>query len=162
MKKSLYKITEEAINIASLLEEGELTEEINNALILNQNELQEKAIDYGYAIKSVYDDITAIDEEIKRLNALKSGKQKAVNRMKEAISNAMLINGIQKIDSSTLKLYFRRSESVEVDSIEQLPEYYQKSKTTVTADKTRIKSDIKDGKNIEGARIIENFNLQIK
>ncbi len=37
------------------LEEGELTPEMELALHINQSELQEKAINYAYAIKSIED-----------------------------------------------------------------------------------------------------------
>jgi len=40
--KSLYIISEEARNLASLLEEGELSQEMELALVINQSELQEK------------------------------------------------------------------------------------------------------------------------
>jgi uncharacterized coiled-coil DUF342 family protein len=92
--KSLYQISREAQEIASQLEEGELTPELENALVITQNELQNKAINYGYAIKSVEDDVTAIQEEIKRLQGLKSVKENAIDRMKEAISTAMIGFGI--------------------------------------------------------------------
>lgn len=162
MKKSLYQITREAAEIASQLEEGELTPELENALVISQTELQEKAINYAYAIKGVEDDVTAINEEIKRLQAMKASKQTAIDRMKEAITTAMQINGIEKVTSPTLNLSFRRSESVEVDQIETISEKYRITKTTVSPDKTAIKKAIKAGETIEGARIIENYNLQIK
>jgi hypothetical protein len=162
MKKSLYNITREAIELASQLEEGELTPEMETALSINQNELQEKAINYAYAIKSMEDDVTAINEEIKRLQAIKTAKSNAAERMKESISNAMEIYGIDKVTSPTLNLSFRKSESVEVDLVEALSNDFKIVKTTVTADKLAIKQAIKQGENITGARIVEKFNLQIK
>ena len=162
MKKSLYNITAEALELVSALEEGELTPELETALIINQNELQEKAINYGYAIKSMEDDVTAIAEEIKRLQAIKTAKNNAVDRMKESISNAMNLYGIQKVSSPTLNLSFRKSETVEVDFIDFLPDNLKIIKTTVTADKIAIKKAIKEGQLITGAFSKENFNLQIK
>ena len=161
-KKSLYNISKEMQEIASQLEEGELTPELENSLIISQNELQEKAINYGYAIKSAEDDVTAINEEIKRLQAIKTSKTTAIDRMKEAISNAMQLHGIEKVTSPTLNLSFRKSESVEVDNISQLNARFLSEKVTVSADKTRIKEAIKQGENVEGARININYNLQIK
>jgi hypothetical protein len=160
--KSLYKITEEAVIIASQLENGEATPELENALVILQSELQEKAINYAYVVKSFEDDVLAINEEIKRLTAIKTAKVNAMDRMKESVKNAMLINRVEKVSSPTLNLSLRRSESIEVDSLDQLPEYFKTVKTSVSADKIRIKKAIQDGQNVEGARIIENFNLQIK
>lgn len=162
MKKNLYQITQEIQEIAYQLEEGELTTELENALVISQTELQEKAINYGYAIKSVEDDVTAISDEIKRLQAMKSSKQNAIDRMKEAISTAMRVNGIEKVTSPTLNLSFRKSESVEVDDVKFLIDKYVIEKVTFSPDKTAIKKAIKSGENIKGARIIENYNLQIK
>ena len=161
-KKSLYNISKEMQEIASQLEEGELTPELENALIISQNELQEKAINYGYAIKSLDDDLTAINEEIKRLQAIKTSKATAIDRMKEAISNAMQLHGIEKVTSPTLNLSFRKSESIEIDNISQIDARFLNEKVTVSADKTRIKEAIKQGENVEGARISINYNLKIK
>jgi hypothetical protein len=162
MKKSLYNITAEALELVSALEEGELTPELEIALIINQNELQEKAINYGYAIKSMEDDVTVIAEEIKRLQAIKTAKNNAADRMKYAIETAMKLYGIQKVSSPTLNLSFRKSETVEIDFITFLPNDFKVIKTTVTADKIAIKKAIKEGQHITGAFIKENFNLQIK
>lgn len=150
------------MEIASQLEEGELTPEIESQLVIAQSELQEKAINYGYAVKSLEDDVTAINEEIKRLQAIKTSKANAIDRMKEAVSNAMQLHGIEKVESPTLNLSFRKSEAIEVDNIDQLSDDLKAVKTTVSADKTIIKQAIKDGKEVQGARLVINYNLQIK
>jgi hypothetical protein len=74
----------------------------------------------------------------------------------------MLSAGIDKIESSLFKLSLRRSESVEVISIDQLPESLTVVKKTVSADKLKIKEQIKNGIHVEGAVLVENFNLTIK
>lgn len=159
---NLYKLTQEASYLASLLEEGELTTELEQALVINQNELQEKAINYVKVIKNLEADSDAIDAEIKRLKAMKEAKDNAIDRMKEAVRNAMLVSGIDKIESSLFKLSLRRSEAVEVVNIDQLPEMLTTVKKTVSADKVKIKEAIKSGLTVEGAVLTENFSLQIK
>ena len=104
----------------------------------------------------------AIDSEIKRLKAMKEAKDNAIDRMKEAVRNAMLVSGIDKIESSLFKLSLRRSEAVEVVNIDQLPEMLTTVKKTVSADKVKIKEAIKSGLTVEGAVLVENFSLQIK
>lgn len=159
---NLYTLTTQAKEIALLLEEGEFTQEIEQALIINQEQLQEKAINYTYVIKNFEADSQAIDNEIKRLKAMKLAKDGAIDRMKEAVRNAMLSSGIDKIESSLFKLSLRRSEAVEVFNIDQLPESLVTVKKTVSADKVKIKEAIKSGLTVEGANLIENYNLQIK
>lgn len=158
--KTMYSISMEALNIASALEEGELSPELESALVINQNELQEKSINYGYVIKDAENHISLIDAEIKRLQEMKRIQSNKVERLKETVLNAMNIYGIEKINSPFLNISIRKSESVEIG--EGLPLEYQMSKTTFVPDKTRIKNAIKSGENIIGATIKENQNLQIK
>jgi len=159
---TLFNITARAQQLARALEEDDLTPELENELVINQNELQEKGINYAYAIKSLESDIDIIDNEMKRLRALKEAKTNAIDRMKDAVVNAFQIYGITEVKSATLKLSLRRSEAVEVVNIDQLPESLVTVKKTVSADKLKIKEAIKAGQNVEGANLIENYSLQIK
>jgi hypothetical protein len=159
---NLYEITREAQELAFLLETDELTPELEAALLINQDQLQTKAGNYAKVIANIQSDADAIDTEIKRLKAMKDTKDRSINRLKEALRDAMLVSGIDKIESSLFKLSLRRSEAVEVDVVEALPNAFQNVKNVVTADKVAIKEAIKRGENVMGARIIENFNLQIK
>lgn len=160
--KSLYVISQEAIDLASKLEEGEFTPEMESSLIINQTELQEKAINYGYVIKSFESDVSVIDEEIKRLQAIKKAKSGAIDRMKESVLNAMNIYGIQKVESPTLNLSIRKSKSVDIIFEGVIDDKFKKEKITVSIDKTAIKKAIESGETVEGAVIKENDNLQIK
>ena len=159
---NLYEITREAQELASLLETEELTPELEEMLVINQEQLQAKAGNYAKVIANIQSDADAIDQEIKRLKAMKDSKDRAISRLKEALRQAMLVSAIDKIESPLFKLSLRRSEAVEVDVVEALPNEFVNVKNVVTADKIAIKEAIKRGENVFGARLIENFNLQIK
>ena len=159
---NLYEITREALELASLLETEEFTPELEQLLVINQEQLQVKAGNYAKVIANIQSDADAIDTEIKRLKAMKDSKDRAITRLKDAVREAMLVSNIDKIESPLFKLSLRRSESVEVDIVEALPSSFLNVKNVVTADKVAIKEAIKRGENIIGARIVENFNLQIK
>lgn len=159
---NLYEITREAQELAFLLETDELTPELEAALLINQDQLQVKAGNYAKVIANIQSDSDSIEAEIKRLKAMKDTKDRSISRLKEALRDAMLVSGIDKIESSLFKLSLRRSEAVEVDVVEALPNAFQNVKNVVTADKVAIKEAIKRGENVMGARIIENYNLQIK
>jgi hypothetical protein len=160
--KSLYIISEEARNLASFLEDGELSQEVETALVINQSELQEKAINYGYVVKSFEGEVSLISEEIKRLTAIKKAKESAIDRMKDAVLSAMQIYSIEKVSSPTLNISVRRTESIEVPLVELLDARFVTEKIVKSADKIGIKKAIKDGEIIEGAFIQANYNLQIK
>jgi hypothetical protein len=160
--KSIYQLTTEALEIASLLEENELTPEIEQVLVINQDELKEKALNYAYVIRTFEDDVTSIDNEIKRLRSLKEAKTNSIERLKESISTAMNIYGIEKVESPLLKLSFRKSEAVEITNEEVLPLSFKTEKVTYTPNKTKIKEAIKNGETVFGAILQINYNLQIK
>ncbi len=159
---NLYQITQEAQYLAALLETEELTPELESELLINQEQLQSKGINYAKVIANYQSESDAIDAEIKRLKAMKESRDKKVTWLTESLKKAMLVSGIEKIDSPLFKISLRRSEAVEVPVVESLPKFYQNVKTVVTADKMAIKEAIKKGENVFGARIIENFNLSIK
>lgn len=159
---NLYEITQEAQYLAALLETEELTPELEQALIINQDQLQAKAVNYAKVIANYQAESDAIDQEIKRLKAMKESRDKKVEWLKESVKKAMLVSGIEKVESPLFKISVRRSEAVEVDVVEALPNAFQNVKNVVTADKVAIKEAIKRGENVLGARLVENFNLQIK
>jgi hypothetical protein len=161
--KSLFQISTEARNLASALIEGELSSEMETALCINQNELQDKAINYGYVIKSIESDISVIDSEIERLKTLKTSRTNAIDRMKATVLEAMNIYGIEKVTSPTLNLSVRLNpESVDLVNEYQIPDCYKKEKVTVTIDKTMIKEDLKSGLEVPGAVLKRGQRLEIK
>lgn len=160
--RALYHITSElnAINEELISAGGELTPELESKLAITQEELSVKATNYGLVMLNNEADINAIDAEIKRLQALKAPLESTNKKLKEAISNAMLTYGLEKVESSTLKLSFRKSEAVEVFDESKLNQKYFNYKPSV--DKTAIKADLKAGVEVDGARIVTNQNLQLK
>jgi hypothetical protein len=159
---NLYQITNEAQYLAALLETEELTPELEQELMINQDQLQSKAINYAKVISNYQGESDQIDAEIKRLKAMKDSRDKKISWLKESLKLAMMVSGIEKIDSPLFKLSLRRSESVEVEVPEALPVDWQLKKVVITADKISIKKAIKEGYAITGARLVENFSLQIK
>jgi hypothetical protein len=159
---NIYQIQQDYLAITNELIEngGELSPEIETALAINKEQLQNKGINYGYVIKSLESDITAIDEEIKRLQALKQSRTKTTDLLKNTIKEAMILYGIEELKTPTLKINFRKSESVECDGT--VPAEYWNSKTVLTVDKVRIKEAIKNGEAVVGAVLNVNYNLQIK
>lgn len=165
---SLYEISNELREVYNKLENGEgidqetgeISPELVNALELSQQNLQAKGIDIGYVIKSFDDEIDLYDREIKRLTERKQTLKNAQERVKNNLKSAMEEFGIVEIKGQTLKINFRKSESVEVDNVDLLDDKFKRIK--VEADKTAIKQAIKNGEQVVGARLVENNNLQIR
>lgn len=161
---NIYQIQNEyQLLINSIIEaDGELTPELELALAINKEQLQEKGINYAYVIKQVDADCEAIDLEIKRLNSMKKVRTNLADRLKNTISSAMQLFEVEEIKTPLIKLNFRNSESVEITNEFQLDERFKVTKTVTTPDKKAIKDAIKNGELVEGATISYNKNLQIK
>lgn len=162
MKTTLYKISSEFNELLTLIEEaeGEITEEMAQALEINEKELQRKALDYNSVIISQKAFITTIDEEIKRLQALKKQRQNLIKRLENNLLNAVNLFGEFVAGQFTFKT--RKSTVVEVEDVNGLPSKYKVVKVTEAADKAAIKAAIKAGETIKGCSLKENINLSIK
>jgi len=164
MKIALYQIEQEYMMLADeiIANEGELSPELENRLMINQDQLEAKGKGYGYIIKDIEAEIDAIDMEIKRLSAMKKSRSNAVDKLKTSLSDAMQLFDITELKTPTLKINFRKSESVEIENIALLDRDFIKVVTTETADKIAIKEAIKNGVEVTGAVLKQNLNLQIK
>lgn len=163
MEKSLYVIKEEYLDLISQIEqsEGELTPELESALTINKSELEVKSIAYVEFIKQRESFNARIDEEIKRLQAIKKANDNFVLRLKNNLLNA--VNMFGNFEAGFLKLSTRKSKSVEVTiDTNDLPKEFKSIKVTEAPDKTAIKKAIESGQEVEGCRIVENINLAIK
>jgi len=161
MKKSIYEISNDYLTLMNEIEqaEGEITPEMEAQLKINEGELQSKSIAYLAVIKEREAFVTQIDEEIKRLTALKKRNNSLVDRLKENILNAVNLFGT--IETQFNKFSIRKSESVEVLDVNELPKEYKVVKVTEQADKKAIKEALKSGKQIVGCSILTNSNLKI-
>lgn len=163
MEKSLYNINNEYLELINQVEnlEGELTVDLENALTINKAELEVKSIAYMEVIKQRESLNTRIDEEIKRLQALKKSNDNLVQRLKNNLLNAVNLFG--NFEAGFLKFSTRKSKQVIVDcDVNDLHKSFKTIKVTETADKNAIKKAIESGEEVEGCYIVENINLQIK
>lgn len=162
MNNTLYQIKQEYLELINQVEEleGELTPEIEEKLTINKNELQNKAIAYHSVILSKDSFNLQIDNEIKRLQALKKRNNSLIENLKQRLVGAVQMFGEFTVGTNTFGL--RKSERVEVDNVNKLPKEYKTIKVTEQANKVEIKKALKLGKEIKDAYIVEQFNLKIK
>ena len=161
-KNSLFQINSELVEVTNLLIEngGELTPELESRLQIAENELKAKSVNYYHVIKELESTTNMIDAEIKRLQELKKARVNTIEKLENALLYSMNLHGIEKIDTDTLKISLRRSKSVEVVDIDLLP--FNCLKIEKKAIKSEIKKLIEEGMEIEGAKIVENLNLNFK
>lgn len=163
LEKSLYKINAEYMELFGRIEmaEGVLTPELEEELIIKKSELEVKSIAYVEVIKQRESLNDRIDEEIKRLQAIKKNNDSLVSRLKTNLLQAVSLFG--NYEAGFLKIGTRKSKQVVVDyDVNDLPKQYKSVKVTETADKVAIKKALESGEAVYGCRLVENINLTIK
>ncbi len=162
---SLYNITNSFITLFEKAEQGELTKE----------EIEEQGKDLAISLKNKSTSIIgyirnldltseAIKNEIDRLTTMKKAIDNKNIKFKEYVKQNMEELELQKIDTELGTLSVTKNPaSVEVYDENMISDEYKKEKLTVSIDKTAIKNAIKNGKEVQGARLIEDkTSLRIK
>ena len=161
---NIYNIQSEYQQLVNELIEngGEITPELELALQINKDNFHSKSENYAYITKQFDGEMDIIDNEIKRLQQAKRSREKTIQRLKDTIELAMLTFDVDKIETPLIKISFRKSESVDVENVNELPNEFKVIKLTESADKLKIKDALKSGMFISGCSIKTNRNLQIK
>lgn len=159
----LYEITESMARLDDMLSLEEIdTQTYNDTLESIQFELQSKSNDISKYITELERQSEAVNSEIKRLQELKKTRENKIESIKNYVTQAMQKMNLKKIDTDFALLSLRKSESIEVTNISEIPSEYKTTTIEEKADKTAIKKAIKQGIEITGVKLIEKDNLQIK
>ena len=165
MNLNLYQIESEYLQLADTLIEngGELTEELELALLINKEQLQVKSAGYAFVIKDKQAENDYIDKEIERLTNLKKVRVNAIERLKTSIKQAMELYDIEKIESNTITITLAKSPaSVLIENEDLIPKKYLQKETVTKVLKKEISNDLKAGLKIKGASLVtDNKNLRI-
>ena len=171
-KQTLWQLTEQGSKLEEMIknsinwETGEVDENYNkltdlkdeiNALVVN------KGKDLIYVLRKQDNYAEAIDEEIKRLQALKKSYAKKKENLSNYIKMCMIANNIKAIETPVGKLSIvNNAESVEIYDESLIDKKFIKTKVEETISKTDIKNAIKNGEEVQGARLVRNTRLAIK
>lgn len=173
--ENLFELTAYAKHIDQLLEDngGELTEAMEAELGENSASIARTVDNYNEVLRKAEMMNLAIDDEIKRLQALKKSNESKAKGVKNYLKYIMSTFGISKIEGQFCKVSLRKSKAVDVvDELlfrDLMPSIAEMRKALpnwcvleVKANKTALKAELESGKLIMGAVIIENENVIIK
>lgn len=161
---NLYKIDEQMRGLLDMIEIDEETGEIVCDFVYE--ELQSLSIErdqklegFGVYIKELDAEFNALKAEYQTLKQRMDSIAKKRDGLIQYIHDYLLLNEIDKFETSKVKFSFRKSDRVEVNE-DIVPKKYLKIKYVV--DKLSIKELLKSGKKIKGCELISYQNLQIK
>lgn len=154
--RPLYEIENEIFDCFDA-ETGEILDEDK----LNQLEMErgKKIEGVALAVKELRADIDAYKAE----KSVFSDKIKKAERQVEGYLK-WLENATQgrKYHSARVDVSYRSSEAVDIPDESLVPTEYIKWKTEGSPDKTAIKQAIKAGIEVEGCRLVQKQNIQVK
>ena len=167
---NFYDVTKDYIEKMEYLElginseTGEMSEDKNQLAIWNQEltqDLKNKSANIIAVVRNQELTIEALDTEIDRLKTLKKSKENQLNKFKDYIKNVMLVNQIEKIDTVLGTIKFTKSTSTEIYDESLIDKKFIEIVTTEKISKEKIKSALKAGEEVQGARLIVNKNLKV-
>lgn len=142
-------------------EVDEETGEITNCDALDELHMarEQKIENIGLLIKNYSAEADAIKSEIEHMTL----RMKRLQRKRESLLDYMkyALQG-EPFSTPRMEAVWRTSKSVEIIDSNIVPDELCRISVKREPDKTLIKKAIKDGKEVAGARIVENRNLNIK
>lgn len=158
---TLYEIDKalmDAFDAAVDAETGEIVDEgaYGDFMQLDM-EKDEKIENVGLWIKDLKAEAEAIRAEELLLSGRRRAKENKLEQLKSWLSYAL--DG-EKFETAKLRISYRKSQSVEAD-LDKLPDKYLRFRDP-EPDKKKLAADLKAGKEIPGAVLIEKQNLQIR
>lgn len=167
---NFYDVTKDYIEKMEYLElginaeTGEMSQDKNQLAIWNQEltqDLKNKSANIIAVVRNQELTIEALDTEIERLKGLKKLRENQLNKFKDYIKNVMLLNQIEKIDTVLGTIKFTKSTSTEIYDESLIDKKFIEIVTTEKISKEKIKSALKAGEEVQGARLIVNKNLKV-
>lgn len=139
------------------------TGEIIDENLLNELQLERdtKIENIAKWIKNLEADSKAYKEQKDIFAQKQKSAESKMDSLKRYLSAYLDGNQFEAKDKS-IKCTFRKSESVNILSLDELRDEYKVEKIEVSADKKAIKEAIKNGLVVAGAELITSNNLQIK
>lgn len=160
---NLLAIEEEISNILAVAEElGDDQQQV--ALdYLDQLALQEsEKIDaIGFAVRKRQSEVDFLKSEEDRIRSRRKAMESRLIAFREYLAGIFQRNGLQRVKGVKSTLFLRKSSSVEIVDMSQLPSEYVLTKIEYQPRKTQIKDALKVGQAVPGAQITERQSLVI-
>lgn len=163
-KVSLFDISERYLNIAELLDNPDIPEEmLVEALDEIKEEFTAKADNVVRFIKSIEGDCETLKKEEKRLSEKRKALENKANRMKQYLEDNMRLTGNTKFKTAFYSYNIQANPpSVDISNEDLIPDTYKTVETITKIDKKQLLADIKSGLEIEGASLKQGSSLRVR
>lgn len=161
-KKSLYQIAAENLEILSQIwgNGGEITEEIETALVARELELEDKVDRYCGLINTFKKERAHIKERIEELSRISQSLSNQETRLKEMLDQTCVALNMDELSGSEyrVKRVLSPARVVIADETVLPDDFFKISKSP---DKTRIKDALKAGESVEGCSLERGHSVRL-
>lgn len=142
------------------IKDQEQAEEIKDIIKL---EIENKSSNMIALIRNIDTDITAIDNEITRLQKMKKAKENKAENIKKYIKICLEESGIKGVETPLGSIKIRNNApKVVIDDLEKVDGKFVIVETTLKVDKKAIKDSIYEGNTVQGCHLERGTSLTIK
>ena len=158
---SIIKISQRYNAVMALADDASIPQdEVNNALLTLDDELQEKGENCIKYLDSVQDKIDAAKANKKKLEAYIKTLENRKTRVEKACIYALDTLQVKSIMTGWGEMKVKKNPpSVVIDDLSKVPTKFQHQKIEVTLDKVAIKNAIKAGEEVAGCHIEQSEKL---
>ena len=158
---SMRGITQRYTAVMALADDDSIPQdEINNALLTLEDELQEKGENCIKYLGSIQDNIDIAKANKKKLDEYIKTLESRKKRIEQACIYALDTLQVKSIMTGWGELKIKKNPpAVIIDDVTQIPTQYQRQKIQVDIDKVAIKAAIKAGEEVPGAHLEQNISL---
>lgn len=158
---NLYELTDNYLKVLELIENGE--EGLEDTLESINDAIEVKADGYARIIRNLEANAVALKTEIDRLTNRRKSIENSIDRLKENLKNAMIATGKEKIKTDLFNVtVVNNPVAVNVIDEKLIPEEYFKVEIIRKLDKISLRDAIKNGEEIQGAKLMQGKGLRIK
>ena len=162
----LYEITQGMIDQLDIFLESEGNdsdkENYSEIMLFLKEEIKKKSSSIIQYIQNIQALNKSAKEEADRLQKLIKTRSNKLERLKSYLVTTLQVLEAKKIETDLGSYGLRRSSAVDVYDIAALPEKFIRVTEERKADKEKIKEYIKANGELKGARIVDNYSLQIR
>lgn len=158
----LYELTQNYLNLLNLLENPDVPKDmIENALEEVGGDITEKVENTVKVIKTLENEVEAHKKEMDRLTGNKRTLENRISYLKDNLEGNLRLVGVKEVKTGLFTVSIKKNpQSVKIIDLKAIPKDY--IKTTETVDKVKLKEDLKNGFEINGATLERTESLKIR
>lgn len=163
----LYELSDALEQVADTLQDngGELTPELATQLEQLEGAFSDKAERVALKLLELQFEAGAVKQEIARLAALASSRERAAERLKSYLLACLEHAGLTTVEGSRVRLRIHANSQPTIQWVgpdDAIPEAFRKTTVTVAVDKAKAHEAVKAGATLpDGFRVERGHHLRI-